>query len=40
MIPNEYITIDDPETKAKFEELIDALDELEDVQNVYHNVEL
>ncbi len=40
MIPNEYIKIDDPETKAKFEELIDALDELEDVQNVYHNVDL
>jgi len=40
MEPNEWITIDDAETKGKFEELIDALDELEDVQNVYHNVEL
>ena len=40
MEPNEYITIDNPEDKARFEELLDNLDELEDVQNVYHNVEL
>ena len=40
MEPNEYITIEDPEDKARFEELLDNLDELEDVQNVYHNVEL
>lgn len=40
MEPNEWITIDDPDTKQKFEELVDALDELEDVQNVAHNVEL
>ena len=40
MIPNEYITIDDEEVKGKFEDLIDTLDELEDVQNVYHNVDL
>lgn len=38
--PNEWIDIDDPEDKRKFEELLDALDELEDVQNVYHNVNL
>ena len=40
MEPNDYITIDNPEDKARFEELLDNLDELEDVQNVYHNVEL
>ena len=40
MEPNEWATIDDPEDKRKFEELIDALDELEDVQNVAHNIEL
>ena len=38
MLPNEPIGIDDPEQKRKFEELCDMLDELQDVQNVYHNV--
>lgn len=38
MLPNEPITIDDPEDQRKFNELCDLLDELEDVQNVYHNV--
>ena len=38
-LPNEPITIDDPEDKRKFDELCDMLDELEDVQNVYHNVQ-
>ena len=37
-LPNEPITLDDPEDKRKFDELCDMLDELEDVQNVYHNV--
>jgi len=39
MEPNEYVTLSD-EDKQKFQDLIDALDELEDVQNVAHNVEL
>ena len=39
MEPNEWVTLDD-ESKAKFQELIDALEECEDVQNVAHNVEL
>ena len=39
-LPNDPITLDDPEDKRKFEELLDMLDELEDVQNVYHNVKL
>ena len=38
-LPNEPIHIDDPEEKRKFTELCDMLDELQDVQNVYHNVE-
>lgn len=39
MEPNEWVTLDD-ESKQKFQELIDALEECEDVQNVAHNVEL
>ena len=39
MEPNEYVTLND-EDKQKFQDLVDALDELEDVQNVAHNVEL
>ena len=38
-LANEPITLDDPEDRRKFDELIDMLDELEDVQNVYHNVQ-
>ena len=38
-LPNEPITIDDPEDRRKFDELCDMLDEIEDVQNVYHNVQ-
>ncbi len=37
-LANDPIEITDPEDKRKFDELIDMLDELEDVQNVYHNV--
>lgn len=39
MEANEYIDIPEEE-KTKFQELVDGLDELEDVQNVYHNVNL
>ena len=39
MIPQNRITL--PEDKvATFEKMIDALEEHDDVQNVYHNVEL
>ena len=38
-LPNEPIKIDDPEEKRKYTELCDMLDELQDVQNVYTNVE-
>ena len=38
-LPNEPIQLADPEEKRKFTELCDMLDELQDVQNVYHNVQ-
>ena len=37
-LPNDPIELTDPEDQRKFNELMDMLDELEDVQNVYHNV--
>lgn len=39
-LPNETITIPEGEEKDKFTQLLDVLDEIQDVQNVYHNVEL
>lgn len=39
MLAQNYVTLEG-EAKAQFEKLIDALEELEDVQQVYHNVEL
>lgn len=38
MIPNEYVTLDG-EDKDLFERLLTLLDDVDDVQNVYHNVE-
>ena len=40
MIANEMVDMPDEETKNRFQELVDNLDELEDVQNVFHNVNL
>ena len=37
-LANDPIELTDPEEKRKFDELCDMLDELQDVQNVYHNV--
>lgn len=37
-LPNEYVTLSD-EDKAKMQTMLDELNENEDVQNVYHNVE-
>ena len=37
-LANDPIELTDPEDKRKFTELLDMLDEVEDVQNVYHNV--
>ena len=39
-LPNDPIEITDPEDLRKFNDLCDMLDELQDVQNVYHNVKL
>ena len=39
MMANDKITLEGEELK-KFQELLDQLDDCEDVQNVYHNVEL
>ena len=39
MIPQNYITLDD-EKLAQFTKMLDKLNELDDVQDVYHNVEL
>ncbi|MEK3734858.1 MULTISPECIES: YebC/PmpR family DNA-binding transcriptional regulator [Paenibacillus] len=38
MLPQNYVTLPE-ESQAQFEKLIDALEDLEDVQQVYHNVE-
>jgi len=37
-LANEPVELTDPEDQRKFHELVDMLDELQDVQNVYHNV--
>ena len=39
MLPQNKITLSD-EDLVKFNKLVDALEDLDDVQNVYHNVEL
>ncbi|GLB60842.1 YebC/PmpR family DNA-binding transcriptional regulator [Cytobacillus sp. NCCP-133] len=39
MLPQNEVTLD-PDAQAQFEKLIDALEDLEDVQRVYHNVDL
>lgn len=40
MIANELIQVSDVEAKDKINQILDALDEVTDVQEVYHNVEL
>ena len=37
LVPNDYVDLDD-EDKAKFQGMLNDLNENEDVQNVYHNV--
>ena len=39
MIPQNYITLDGDKLET-FEKMLDKLNELDDVQDVYHNVEL
>ncbi|AIQ23850.1 YebC/PmpR family DNA-binding transcriptional regulator [Paenibacillus sp. VTT E-133280] len=38
MLPQNYVTLPE-DAQAQFEKLIDALEDLEDVQQVYHNVD-
>ncbi|MNV93798.1 putative transcriptional regulatory protein [compost metagenome] len=38
MLPQNYVTLPE-DTVAQFEKLIDVLEDLEDVQQVYHNVD-
>ena len=40
MVPEEVVVINDQETKDQLNQLLDKLDELEDVQAVYHNAKL
>lgn len=39
MLPNEYVTIDSAEDKELWERLLRLLNEVDDVQQVYHNVQ-
>ena len=38
-VPNNYVTLDD-EVKEKALSLIEQLEDLDDVQNVYHNLDI
>ncbi len=38
MLPHEYVTLDNPEDKEMWERLLRLLDEVDDVQEVFHNV--
>ena len=37
MIPQNYVSLDDPSTAASIQKILDLLDESDDVQDVYHN---
>ena len=39
MVPNDYITLEDKQLET-FTKLIDALEDNDDVQAIYHNVNL
>ncbi|HEY8365130.1 MAG TPA: YebC/PmpR family DNA-binding transcriptional regulator, partial [Haloplasmataceae bacterium] len=40
MIPMNYVKLESEEEKENFKRLLDLLNELDDVQEIYHNVEL
>ena len=40
MIPQNTVAVDDPDTLAKIQKLLDMLDDNDDVTEVYHNAEL
>jgi transcriptional/translational regulatory protein YebC/TACO1 len=39
LLPQEYVTLDSDEDKELWERLINMLNECEDVQQIYHNVQ-
>ncbi len=39
MLPDEYVKIEDPEEKELWNRLVTLLNEVDDVQKIYHNVE-
>ena len=39
MIPNDKVTLDEHQTET-FRKMLDAFEEQDDVQDVYHNVDL
>ena len=39
-VPQNYVTVDNPEHLENIRKLIDMLDEMEDVLNVYHNADM
>ena len=39
LVPTNTITLDKPEDREKMRKLLDALEDNDDVQNVYHNWE-
>jgi len=40
MVPQNTVAVDDPDTIAKIQKLLDMLDDNDDVTEVYHNAEL
>ena len=40
MIPQNTVSVADPDTLAKIQKLLDMLEENDDVQNVFHNADL
>ena len=40
MIPQNLVTVSDPDTVTKIRKMLDLLDESDDVQNVFHNADL
>jgi transcriptional/translational regulatory protein YebC/TACO1 len=40
MLPQEYVTLEDEHDKEMWNRLLNLLDEVDDVQEVYHNVEM
>ena len=38
MLPQDYVTIDNPEDKELWDRLLNLLNECEDVNKIYHNV--